>query len=435
MSKHSLDMRAFTRVALVVIFSVAAFEGSTQRAFSQRIAPPTREGRWQEDLSVLVKEISSNQKDFNRLYPKDQFEGEVAAINQAIPRLSDSEIILRLMRLVASAHVGHTRLRFPPVPIAFHRLPLNLSWYSGDLAVVAAAREYQEALGARVLKIGSMTPTQLEAAVAPYISYENDFGLHQESPTYMLVDELLRQLKIAKPDGRVEFTLAKSDGREFSLTIAPVDWGAATPNTMVSAADVLPIPPALYRRHPYSYYWYEYLPDSQSLYIQYSLCQNDPKLPFKDFAKQLFDFADAHTIHRVIVDLRFNQGGDSRIINPLESGLKSRTALIARGHLYTLIGRATFSSGLIAALDFRDSLHAILIGEPTGEKPNHYGEVKQLTLPNSKLEVRYSTTFFQLIRDSNPPWLAPDIVVTRSLKDFLDGRDPALDAALRHSVQ
>ena len=67
----------------------------------------------------------------------------------------------------------------------------------------------------------------------------------------------------------------------------------------------------------------------------------------------------------------------------------------------------------MAAIDFRNRLQAILVGEPPGERPNSYGEVRLLTLPNSRLDVQYSTRFFRMMKDSDPPALMPDIVVGR----------------------
>src|SRR5262249_1993165 len=128
---------------------------------------------------------------------------------------------------------------------------------------------------------------------------------------------------------------------------------------------------------------------------QYNRCQDDPQQSMTAFSADLFAFADSHPVDRTIVDLRFNTGGNSEVIKPLIAGLKSRSALKAQGHLFALIGPRTFSSGLLAAYNFRYDLHAILIGEPSGEKPNSYGEIRYLALPNSKIEVQYSTKFFR----------------------------------------
>jgi hypothetical protein len=133
----------------------------------------------------------------------------------------------------------------------------------------------------------------------------------------------------------------------------------------------------------------------------------------------------------MIVDLRLNSGGNSQVIEPLIKGLKARQSLMARGHLFALIGRSAFSSGLLAAFKFRHDLHAILIGEPSGEKPNSYGEVKAIALPNSKIDIHCSTKFFRIMT-GDPPNFPPDVTVGRTLAEALAGKDPVLDAALRH---
>ena len=208
---------------------------------------------------------------------------------------------------------------------------------------------------------------------------------------------------------------------------------------MISATEALQIPDLLYRKRPNALYWYEYLADSRSLYIQYNRCRDDPKKSFKAFTRELLNFVDdlrtPDGIERVILDLRFNSGGDSGIVEPLLQGLKSRPKLSAKGRLYVLISRDTFSSGMMAAISFREDLHAILIGEACGSPPNEYGEVKTLVLPNSKTKIRYTTKYFQLLQDSDPLTLEPDIPIRRSIADFLSGQDQVLDTALKQTLR
>jgi C-terminal processing protease CtpA/Prc len=220
----------------------------------------------------------------------------------------------------------------------------------------------------------------------------------------------------------VTFTLAKPGGEPFTLSVKPREPDLKD----VNAVDELHVPGALYRKHPAAYYWYEYLSDSRVLYIQYNTCQNDPKQSMTDFARGLFASADARPVDRAIVDLRFNGGGDSRVINPLKSGLRSRHYPV-----FVLIGDGSFSSAQDNAIEMRRELNATLVGEPTGEKLNSYGEVRQLKLPNSGLRIRYSTEFFRMQKHGDADALYPDVAAPRTLSDFLAGRDPALDAALR----
>ena len=77
------------------------------------------------------------------------------------------------------------------------------------------------------------------------------------------------------------------------------------------------------------------------------------------------------------------------------------------------------------------SCTAISRGAPTGGRPNSYGNVRTLFLPNSRLQVGYSTRYFRLIEGSDPPSLMPDLAVEPTIEDLRTGRDPELEAALR----
>lgn len=408
-------MRLTTLVAALAIVLAPA---------SPAAAPASdRVRQWQEDLQLFASRFPADHIDFAKLYDRTTFDTEIAVLKAGIDQLSDAEITLRLMKLVARAKVAHTYATARPFR-PFHRLPLALTWYSDGLAVVGADPQYAAAIGTQVVRIGSMTPEQVLAAVAPYLSYETEAGLRAASADRLTMLELLQQVGAAGKDGPVDFTVARPGAEPFKISVAP---GHATSWRIDGMFDALHLPAALYRKNPNSYYWYEYLPESKAIYIQYNRCQNDPKLAFNDFARDLFAFADGHAVERVLVDLRFNGGGNSRVIHPLVSGLKSR-----RARVYALIGPGTFSSGVLGAWELRRDARAVLVGEPTGERPNSYGEVRSFELPNSGIRVQYSTHFFRLVKDSDPPAFEPDVVARRTLADALAGRDPVLETALAH---
>ena len=79
-------------------------------------------------------------------------------------------------------------------------------------------------------------------------------------------------------------------------------------------------------------------------------------------------------------------------------------------------------------------LGATLVGEPTGGTPSGYGEVKTLTLPNSKLQVRFTSKFFSVPKLLDTDSLQPDILAPRTFRDALAGRDAGLEAALAARV-
>ena len=393
--------------------------------------PPNRDAAWREDIAYFARELAAGQKDFDTLYPRALFDAAIQSIVTDLPTSTDAAVTLNLMHIVASAHVGHTNMRIPmDGPLAFRRLPISVQWFADGLVVTAATEPYREAIGLRVQYIGALSPERIESAVAAYVSYETDSWLRLQSQTYMVAVDVLRAIGQADAEGRVSITLTKADGSPLVLKLSPMAWRDPTP--MLSAIDVLSLPVGPARKDPNRNYQYEIIPDSKTLYIRYNRCADDPAQPFADFVKEIFARVDADpkSVDRVVVDLRTNGGGNSAILAPLVAGLKSRKALSAKGRLFVLTGPGTFSSGLMAAIDLK-ALDAVLVGEAPGEKLNSYGEVRSFTLSNSKLIVQYSTKFFRLSKDVKIETLEPELKVKRTVADFLAGRDPVLEVALK----
>src|ERR1051326_820448 len=145
--------------------------------------------------------------DFDKLYP--HFQADIDALSGGIPQLSDGEIVLRLMRIIARAKVDHNQVDDPIALGFFARLPLTFEWFAEGLAVVNASKEYEAALGALVLKIGEKTPEQVLTDLTPYISHENDFGLRKRSPPLLRCRIILEEIGVVNSDGLVALTLQR----------------------------------------------------------------------------------------------------------------------------------------------------------------------------------------------------------------------------------
>ena len=124
-----------------------------------------------------------------------------------------------------------------------------------------------------------------------------------------------------------------------------------------------------------------------------------------------------------MVDLRGTGGGDSSVIRPLLEGLRERSA---GGRVAALIDAGTYSSATMNARDL-DELGAVLVGEPTGDAPGGWGEVRTFALPNSGIRVGVSSYF----HGGSGAQVVPDVAVVPDVRAWLDGVDPVLEAALR----
>jgi hypothetical protein len=105
------------------------------------------------------------------------------------------------------------------------------------------------------------------------------------------------------------------------------------------------------------------------------------------------------------------------------------------GGLYVVIGRQTFSAAQNFVNRMENSTQSLFVGEPTGESPNQSGEPEFYHLPRTMLPVLISTKRWQ---DSAPDdhriWTMPDIPARLTFDDFVNGRDPAVEAALAYDA-
>ena len=181
-----------------------------------------------------------------------------------------------------------------------------------------------------------------------------------------------------------------------------------------------------------------FFPKDRIYYIQYNKCWSREVeeeygtgasalfMPsFKEFEKKVFRIIKNQNIDKFIFDMRFNGGGHP------EQGTKfikklSKTRFKGPGKIYVLIGRQTFSAAIVNTVDFMKYSDALLIGEGTSGKPNHYGEIKRFVLHESKLVVNYSTHYFQLL-DEDIATITPDFEAPISFSQFMQGIDPALE--------
>jgi C-terminal processing protease CtpA/Prc len=181
----------------------------------------------------------------------------------------------------------------------------------------------------------------------------------------------------------------------------------------------------LYRSHPDENYWYEYLEDEKIIYLNYNSCQQMRDKPFEIFAREFWDFIEGHEAEKLVLDIRNNRGGISSILDPFIKEVK-KSSFNQPGRLYVIIGRDTYSSAVLNAVRLKKETNASFVGEATGGEPNHYGEVKQFTLPNSEKPIRYSTKYFKWL-DEDTNTLEPDMVIEETFAAYRAGVDPVTE--------
>lgn len=427
-------------VALVAILALVWFPLSKlsilppflrTAGFKPLQTPDTREARWQQDLDYYARELPRLHYDLHHATDAAAWDAAVADLREAIPHLTDAEIVTRFMALTALAGDGHTTVGLRALyaePFNFRTYPVGVKWYEDGWHIIGGLPEYKELFGARLVAIDGTPADEAFAAVSAAVSHDNPMQLRQVAATVLMTPEVLGALGFVEQVEQADFTVETPAG-EQTVAMPAVRFEALQDAVTVDeffGEDEVP----LARRNREDWYWYEYLPETQTVYFQYDVCGNMDGLPFRKFNEGMFEFVDGSDVERIVVDLRYNGGGNSTVLGPFLRELAARPEL----EVYTLIGRQTFSSALINAIQLSE-MGATLVGEPTGGRPNHYGEVRPFRLPNSGLPIYYATRYFREMEDGDPPSLEPDVPVRITIADQLAGVDAALEVALSRQDQ
>lgn len=273
-----------------------------------------------------------------------------------------------------------------------------------------------------------MTIDDASKALAELVPKVNDALLRKIAPHYLSVPTHLFALGITDDAGRVPLEVVTPENKTVTAAVLAMEQGGDAKT--VSGVDPNATPPHGLQSQR-STYWAQAIEAGRVVYFQYNKCRSDSANPFENMQAQLEKMLAEPNVERLVIDLRNNGGGSSPVLDPFIDWLAGSEKWSVNSRTTVLIGRRTFSSAILNAIRLKQNAHAVLIGEPTSGKPNHYGQVMSFRLPNSELEVFYSTKHFRYSTEDTDS-LMPDVLVELTSKDYFAGADPVLDAALSY---
>ncbi len=403
-------------------------------AFPLLAQPRTAEStiRWREDLGVLQRELPRTHKNLFHTTTPEAFNGAIDALVAAVPNRTDDELAVGIGRIVASIDDGHTHLNFGQPALGFRMLPVRFHQFKDGIYIRAASPEHAALAGARVLSIEGHPVDEVWTATAAITPRDNDSGLRAMNAVHMAIPEILHALGLTASKDKVTLRVEKN-GRPSDVALTPLPiMEMRRMKTVDARPDAVPVPLAM--ESPDSNFWFRYLEGERLLYVKYNTVywqkkENGEYQSPGEFFNEVFTYADAHPVDKLVIDVRDNGGGNNTLNLPIVHGIIKRDALNRRGHLFVITGRNTFSAAQNFVNEMEKHTNVLFAGEPTGARPNHYGDPTPVKLPNSGIEIRVSTLFWQ---DAHPAddreATAPQLSVEPTAADYIAGRDPALDA-------
>lgn len=409
-----------------------------------------------------------------------QFDSAIDELLEDAGGLGRAEFEMRVARALALANNGHTNVHGVGWGLTLNSLPLRFAWFAEGLFVVASGPAHQDLLGAKVLHEDGHTPEKLAEAFSAYVGGPPSLS-RELAPHFMKSPAALHAAALTPSPSSATLELQLRDGRVVTRTVVadpnPANgpptanvrgrdprerWPQRdlspmeVPNTVHPWTHILSgramLPQSL--RHPDKFYWRTGLADGDALYVQINATADQPKgMPLRAFLQQTLDEVAASQPRKVIVDLRFNSGGNYALTADFTSELPKTVP--AAGRIFILTGGNSFSAAIITAarLKYFSKSKASIVGEPMGDREQFWAEAAtRIHLPNSHLVATYATGYHDWERGCSlsevficapenlylgvaAGKLAPDHKITWSFPDYLNGEDTALNAVLHDTSE
>ena len=384
-----------------------------------------------------------------------QADALLSALKQRVNTLTPAEFAVGLSQVGALTDNAHSGLRLgdPGVKTAA-RLPLHFLWFPDALIVARATGAAADLAGARVVRIEGRSPEALFAGLK-VLEGGTDAYRKQWITEWLESQGVLHALGLAASPDSLSMTLRLPGGQLVDRKVAMVPTASLPPTARKDrlwspepiagerdwataiAGDRLP----LYLGDANTPFRLLDLPEFSALYVQFRSNEDEDGFPIAAFLKSVQDkIALARPAH-LIVDLRFDIGGN--LLTTL--AFMRQLAQSVHGKTFVLVGPYTFSAGIISAAAVKKSGgdNVIIVGEEVGDRPHFWSEGNVIDLPNSHYSMRFTDGQFNLQDgctgepgcmddhypiDVNLASLEPMLAAPLTAVAYFAKRDPGLEA-------
>ncbi|MCY6369699.1 S41 family peptidase [Clostridium ganghwense] len=390
-----------------------------------------------EDVKVLVDKLERIHPNLYFSIDKEAFNKQIhETLNEIQEPITETEFFKRFAPIISKIEDGHTFLKLPnsfikKVTSTKNLIPItvvvkNKKLYLNEILIKALKNQYQ---GYEITAINNKNSSKLYSEMIKYtFGKQSSFKETSVQRNFGILYHLDNDFKAF-----YEINLKDSTGNEFKITLQGKSFNYIK-NLMTNTSN----------KKEYKLYEYKVLDNNIAL-INFNSCSDFEG--FKKFLDTSFQDMKEKGINDLIIDLRKNGGGSSKLAQLLveyiyagnykpaskvdikiskeildyynsnqyiskEEMLKFKNRLgqtytftskatrsytekpVFHGNTYFLIGKNTFSSAVILSSMVKDYHIGYLIGEETGGLATHYGDIYNFNLPNTNLLVGVSHKHF-----------------------------------------
>ena len=160
---------------------------------------------------------------------------------------------------------------------------------------------------------------------------DNDMQTLWLGPYYIALPDVLKGLGIIKNANQVTITLSDREGKAETVTMNSVAW-------QFTGFPILPKlkteQQPLFLSKTKDNYWSKTMAEHDAMFVQFNLVQQKEELTLLDFNLKLREDIKQSNSQNLILDLRFNSGGDGSIVPPMLKTLIEFEIINPKGKLF-----------------------------------------------------------------------------------------------------
>jgi hypothetical protein len=372
---------------------------------------------------------------------------------------STASLTLLAARVAAIADNGHTNIRMAWISEHIDRIPIRSCVLRDGLFVVRARPDTGTLLGERIVAINGYPYETLRDALDAYTGGTADWR-DARLPLYLEAPSLLQAAGYGGSSQAETLTVEDSQGarRSVSLNALPPDpdgtaampcqnlrpetmgknranWSAA----LAGRSDML-----LFQGRPAPFYR-QAVAAGRGYYVRFDQNDNDGGANIGAFARETERSLKAAQPAFVIVDMRFNSGGNYLLTAGFMRGLP---AMLPKTRFYVLTSPLTFSAAMTSAvfIKYAGGPRAWFVGDWPGDRTRFRAEGGEYCLPRSHLCLMARTAIHDYTTKACEPLLQcflpdrffpaaikslqPDIYAPLTFQALSQGHDPAIDQVM-----
>ncbi|MBN1598356.1 MAG: hypothetical protein JW894_08680 [Bacteroidales bacterium] len=399
---------------------------------------------WEVDLQYAKSYLEIMHPRLFDFVTEDEFNSEFDYLLNNWKILSDTDIVIRITEIFVKIQDGHTGVSLynssDYIKGLFHYYPVWLYKFNDGYFVLYARNEFKELVGKKITRLGNLGICDAINQMMRFQVGDNKWGKIQYIP---LIQEFMQCAGVTDRDSDLlvfQYEDNKGEPREYKIekpesvkdfyfpskVFPQKDTGVYAMNDTCEKA----LPLYLSRLNEGGYsgnsYWYTWLPEQETIYLQISDNMDKPDDPFDAFCKRMFRDLDSLSAKKLIVDVRLN-GGGNHFEMPLIKGIIARPDIDSEGNLFLITSRRTISASEHLTTQMETYTNVVIVGEPTGGRPNMVGSITRFALPNSGLNCFTAKEYTQDSEFADFRLTTkPHVYSLLSSDDYRENHDPVL---------